>query len=348
MTNDTSMQRNYPYNCWWVAAYASEVGRSLLARWLLDTPVLLYRTEGGEVVAMEDRCPHRQAPLSIGKLKGDVVQCGYHGFEFGSDGACVHVPTMASPPPIKIDTYPVKEIGPLVWVYLGDKSQLDKTPPPPELDWLVDPAFATRSGRMEIAANYLLLKENVLDLTHFGFVHGASFGITDYVNTQDVEYDEEVVRYRQAFDRSPLPPGYAHSLGLQPGTEWNRESLGAMVAPGMNCSETNFYDPDKPGAPANGRIRFAHITTPIDQSRMHYFWVTGRDHCTGDTDMDALAEIIQVGFKEDEDILEAIQARLNRQPRRGGSDERSVRADAAGIQARRIVDRWMKRETLNA
>jgi vanillate O-demethylase monooxygenase subunit len=255
---------------------------------------------------------------------------------------------MTTPPPFRIDSYPIKEIGPLIWIYLGDKARLDDTPAPPELDWLVDPAFVSRSGRMEISANYLALKENVLDLTHFGFVHGESFGITDYVGTQDVEYDEEAVRYRQVFTRSPLAPGYAYSLGLEPGTEWNRESLGAMLAPGLNCSETNFFDPDKPDAPANGRVRFAHITTPIDQTHMHYFWVTARDHCTSDADMDKLAEIIQVGFKEDEDNLEAIQARLDRHPRRGGTDERSVRADAAGIQARRIVDRWMKRETIEA
>ena len=74
--------RNYPYNCWWVAALSSEVGRDLLGRWLLDTPVLLYRTEDGRAVAVENRCPHRAAPLSLGCLKGDNVQCGYHGFTF--------------------------------------------------------------------------------------------------------------------------------------------------------------------------------------------------------------------------------------------------------------------------
>src|SRR3954464_13073255 len=87
-------ERNYPMNCWWVAAFSDEVGRALLGRWLLDTPVLLYRTEDGRAVAIENRCPHRGAPLSLGCLKGDEVQCGYHGFRFAASGANTFVPSM--------------------------------------------------------------------------------------------------------------------------------------------------------------------------------------------------------------------------------------------------------------
>src|SRR5262245_19339986 len=111
-----SVPRNYPYNCWWVAAFRHEVGRSLLSSWLLDTPVLLYRTESGQVVAMEDRCPHRLAPLSLGTLRGDTVECGYHGFRFEPDGTCSHVPTMDTVPPFRIESYPVRESGPFVWI----------------------------------------------------------------------------------------------------------------------------------------------------------------------------------------------------------------------------------------
>ena len=116
--------RNYPYNCWWVAGFSTEIRRELLGRWLLDTPVLLYRTEDGRVVALENRCPHRAAPLSLGMLKGDNVQCGYHGFTFGADGAGVRVPSMKSPPAaVRVRTSPVIEQSPLVWVYLGDPAR---------------------------------------------------------------------------------------------------------------------------------------------------------------------------------------------------------------------------------
>ena len=70
--------RNYPLNCWWVAALSSEVGQTPMERWLLDVPVMLYRTEEGRAVALEGRCPHRGAPLALGCRKGNAIQCGYH------------------------------------------------------------------------------------------------------------------------------------------------------------------------------------------------------------------------------------------------------------------------------
>lgn len=338
-------QRNYPLNCWWVAAFGDEVGRAPLARWLLDTPVVLFRTEAGEVVALEDRCPHRQAPLSAGRLQGDAIECAYHGFQFGANGRCVRVPSMSSPAPLRVETYPVREIGPLVWIYPGDKDCIDQVPPPPVIDWMTDPAFVIRKGSMEIAANYLLLKENVLDLTHLAYVHGDSFQITDWVDPPVVTTDGDTVSYRQEFIRSPLAPGYALSLGLEPGTPWNRVGTGKLLSPASHESATEFFDPDKPDVPT-GRNCFAHLTTPIDNENMLYFFVTGRNYANDENAMDMLVQILVKGFREDQDILEKVQAMISRRPRRGSTGERSVKADAAGVAARRIIERWMERETL--
>lgn len=340
-----AQDRNYPLNCWWVAAFADEVGRTPLSRWLLDTPVLLYRKESGEAVAMEDRCPHRQAPLSSGKLDGDTIECGYHGFRFGPDGRCARVPSMQSPPPIRIETYPVREIGPLIWIYLGDQSVIADVPPPPIVDWMTDPAFTIRKGLIPIAANYLLLKENVLDLTHLGYVHASSFQITDWVDPPQVTTEGDTVQYQQDFIEKPLPPGYALSLGLEPGTLWNRTGFGKLLSPASHESGTIFYDPASPDVP-NGSVRFAHLTTPVDGVSMHYFFVVGRDHAREDAAMDMLAQILVKGFVEDQEILEQVQAMISRRPRRGSVGERSVKADAAAVEARRIIARWMARETL--
>lgn len=346
MTAAAAVPRNYPYNCWWVAAFRHEVGRSLLSRWLLDTPVLLYRTESGEVVAMEDRCPHRAAPLSLGSLRGDRVECGYHGFQFGPDGRCAHVPTQDSVPPFSVESYPVRESGLHVWIYLGDRSVIDQVPPPPELPWATDPAFAVRSGQFDIAANYMLLKENVLDLSHLGYVHAKSFGITDWTTPPVVTTDDERVSFCQRFIERPLPAGYAVSLGLEPGVIWNRETSGSYVSPALQVSSVDLSDPATPGAPPRGRYRFAHATTPVDGRSMRYFWAVGRDHATQPDAMDAFEKVIRQGFTEDETMLEAIQKQADRSPRRGSSGERSVKADAAGVQARRQLERWMSRETL--
>jgi phenylpropionate dioxygenase-like ring-hydroxylating dioxygenase large terminal subunit len=335
--------RNYPYHCWWVAGLSSEVGRTLLGRWLLDTPVLLYRREDGTAVALENRCPHRGAPLSLGCLKGDDVQCGYHGFLYGSDGACRNVPSMKAPlPAARLRSFALVEQPPYLWIWLGDPARITDAPPPPRIDWTGDPAFARIEGRMDVAANYLLLKENVLDLTHFGFVHATTFRITDWVDPPRFSSDRDSTGYRQEFRRSPLPGVFAEPLGLAPGTPWNRDNHGSFVSPALQVAAVDLIDPQS-GSLA-GRFRVSHATTPIDAGHMHYFWAAGRDFGTDAQSMAALEALTKQGFAEDEAMLEAIQALQQRDPRGAAAPEVSVRMDTAGVQARRIVARWMERD----
>lgn len=336
--------RNYPLNCWWVAAFADEVGEGLLGRWLVDTPVLLYRTEAGEAVAIEDRCPHRSAPLSRGTRIGDTIQCGYHGFTFGADGRCVKVPSLkAVPPAIRVRSFPVVESGPFVWVWLGDPEVVDSGPP--ALDWWGGDGFASVQGRMDIAANYMLLKENVLDLTHFGYVHASTFKITDWNDPPKVTTEGETVTYRQSFAGSPLPPVFAEPLGVAPGTIYDRENYGSFVSPALQIAAVDLQDPARSDPDAvTGRFRVVHATTPIDATHMHYFWVLGRDYGTSPASMTALSDITKIGFAEDEAMIEAVQQVMSRDPRGASAPEVSVRADAAGVQARRMLQRWMDRE----
>jgi phenylpropionate dioxygenase-like ring-hydroxylating dioxygenase large terminal subunit len=335
--------QNYPYNCWWVAAFSDEVGRDLLGRWLLDTPVLLYRREDGSVVAIENRCSHRGAPLSLGCLKGDTVQCGYHGFTFDSDGECIQVPSMKAPlPAARIRSFVVVERAPFVWVWLGDPNRIDSVAPPHHPDWIGNPEFAERHGHMEIAANYLLLKENVLDLTHFGYVHASSFKITDWVDPPRFSMKSETSGYHQSFSNSPLPSVFAEPKGVAPGTPYNRENYGSFVTPALQIAAVDLSDPET--GRMTGRFRVIHATTPIDSTHMHYFWVLGRDFGTGEAAMSALAEITKIGFAEDETMIEAIQAMQIRDPRGSAAPEITVKMDTAGIQARRIVQKWMDRD----
>jgi len=75
-------------NCWYVAAWSKDIRRELLGRVLLNEYVVLYRKEDGTPVALENRCPHRNLPLSEGRLIGDEIECGYHGMVFNCDGVC--------------------------------------------------------------------------------------------------------------------------------------------------------------------------------------------------------------------------------------------------------------------
>jgi len=251
---------------------------------------------------------------------------------------------MKSPPQaLRTRAFPVIEQRPFVWGYLGDPAQIDTVPPPHRLDWATDPAFAVNQGRMDIAANYMLLKENVLDLTHFGYVHASTFKITDWVDPPVCKTEGDVTSYHQSFRRSPLPPTFAEPLGLPTGTPFNRENYGSFVSPALQIAAVDFIDPDT--EVLAGRFRVSHATTPIDATHMHYFWVFGRDHGTSPRQMAEAEALTKEGFAQDEAMIEAVQAMMSRDPRGPAAAEISVKADSAGVQARRIVQRWMARET---
>src|SRR3954462_4679144 len=117
---------SFARNQWYVAAYGREVGRDLLARTVLGEPLVLYRTEAGEVVALADRCVHRRFPLSESRLDGDRVVCGYHGFTYDTSGACVYVPGQKRiPRTARVASYPVVERDALIWVWIGDPALAD-------------------------------------------------------------------------------------------------------------------------------------------------------------------------------------------------------------------------------
>jgi vanillate O-demethylase monooxygenase subunit len=247
---------------------------------------------------------------------------------------------------LRIRSYPVIERAPLIWVYLGDPAAIDNVPSPLKLDWTDDPAFKLVTGRMDIKANYMLLKENVLDLTHFGFVHASTFKITDWVEPPKVEVDGDIVTYRQHFEHSPLPPPFADALGRPAGTPFTRENYGSFISPALQVAAVDFIDPAGADPTAVvGRFRIAHATTPIDPTHMYYFYLLARDHGTSAEQMDAMATLSRKGFGEDEEMIEGIQRILSRDPRAPESWEVSVKSDTAGVQARRALGRWMERET---
>src|SRR3954452_4846181 len=114
-------------NQWYVAAYASEVGRAqILGRTILGEPIAFYRTEAGQPVALADRCVHRRFPLSESALVGDTVVCGYHGFTYDSGGTCVFVPGQSRiPRTARVAAYPVVEQDSFIWVRIGEDEGAD-------------------------------------------------------------------------------------------------------------------------------------------------------------------------------------------------------------------------------
>ena len=163
-------------NYWYVAGRSVEVGRVLLQRWILNEPVLLYRTEDGTAVAMQGNCPHRSLPLSKGRLIEDEVECGYHGLKFAPSGECTHVPALDKvPATCRVKTYPVVDMNRWVWIWMGDPALADEATIP-DCRWNDDPEWSVTEGHLEIGCNYALLVDNLLDLSHTAFVHRDSIG----------------------------------------------------------------------------------------------------------------------------------------------------------------------------
>lgn len=167
----------YVRNCWYVAGWSHEFPEDqLIARTIAEAPLVLYRKADGKVVAMEDRCCHRQAKLSLGLKEGDYLRCGYHGLKFAPDGACVEIPGQDRiPPRARVRTYPVIERHSWIWVWMGDAQLADPDLVPPAVG-LDDPRYVLRTGVLDFAVNYLLINDNLGDFSHLTFVHARTFG----------------------------------------------------------------------------------------------------------------------------------------------------------------------------
>src|SRR5260370_22615501 len=237
--------RNYPLNSWYVAATSEEVGRQLLGRRLLGEDVLLYRQEAGPVVALEDCCIHRSMPLSLGYLVGDQVVCGYHGFTYAPTGECVRVPSQTHVPyGTHVRAFPVQEETPFVWIWLGEPTRATISPLP-TLPWLRDEGWATFGGALDVEANYLLMHDNALDLTHFPFVHPEMSPLRDrrLPPPLSVEVSEPSLTYRRTFPPTRLADWQARAAGLSPQQEYEQREAGTFVLPGLPIDHHDIVAP---------------------------------------------------------------------------------------------------------
>ncbi|WP_030538319.1 aromatic ring-hydroxylating dioxygenase subunit alpha [Sphingobium sp. DC-2] len=330
--------RNWPLNSWWVAAHGSEVSEKPIMRWIMELPIALYRTESQEAVALHNRCPHRWAPLHMGEVAGDRLICPYHGMEFEPSGQCMKVPTQDNTPSaIRIRAFPVEERYGFIWIWMGEASLADPELIPADLAYLEDPAWYNVWGYKAVNANFMQIKENVLDLTHFSFLHKNSLGVTDWNRPPKVESANGRVTYSQFFENSPLAAIYAAAANKTPGKIVNRETWGTQLSPGAHHSAVNIYDLDtEPNGLSECFARVVHLTTPVSVGKTHYYWVMARDH-GGPYDVEQTRAFIGKVFAEDVTMLEATQDMARRAADQDEALEFSVSADRAGVTGRRLV-----------
>jgi phenylpropionate dioxygenase-like ring-hydroxylating dioxygenase large terminal subunit len=325
-------------DCWQVAALSHELTLQPLARRINGVAVALFRTYAGDVGALEDRCPHRFAQLSLGKVVGERIQCGYHGIQFDTAGVCGAIPGQeAIPSHARARSYPLIEQYGLIWIWMGDP-KLARETAVPDIFWLASDEWKCCTGYTYVRADYRLVNDNLLDLTHETFVHDSIIGnraVADSPAETKLIDDERVEVFRYMADCEP-PPLYVTANKLA--GRIDRWHTTIYRPPGYLLIE-NGAKPAGSDDPAElTERRIINLITPETASTSHYFWAIARNYLLDDFELtEHLQERIYATFAQDVVVLEGQQRAIHAH----GSDEfpLHIRVDAGPIQARRLLER---------
>ena len=336
-------------NAWQVAAFADEVGDALLARRLCDRPVVLYRRANGTLVALTDRCPHRLLPLSAGSRVGDEIQCGYHGMRFASDGVCTMVPGQELiPAAAKVQSYPLVERYNLVWIWLGNASVADPALVP-DCHWMDSPGWVPSVGYHHMDANYRLVTDNLLDLSHESYIHEHTIGNdqSESIATYAVRTTQEGKRLVRAHREMPAikpPPMFKPMVnGAERIDRWQSA---VYMPPGIHMTNVGVYPVGTPREDA-AMQRVLHLLTPETATSTHYFWALCRNFLRDDAGMTERLQLAVVHtFNEDKHILELQQRSILECPDLQVPNV-AIRVDAAPMQGRRMLAGFIEREQVD-
>jgi vanillate O-demethylase monooxygenase subunit len=337
-------------NAWYVAALSSELeGEKLFHRKLLGTEVLLYRKKSGEPVAMRDRCPHRFVPLHMGKRVGDDVVCPYHALRFDCSGKCVHNPHGEGiiPAAAVVRTYPVAERHGFVWFWPGDPSQADlaRIPDYSRLDG--GHPNSTGYAYLHMNANFELIVDNIMDLSHVDYVHGPLLNTAGKLSPLKPKVQEagNTVSIRWDWQQHP-PMGLFSPFLARPEDAADHHVQVDWTAPGtMLLTVGAMQDTDDP---EQGLVTWDHhLMTPETETSTHYFFGSRRNWLVEDEGLNKMKlEGTMAAFsEEDKPIIEAQQEAM------GTTDLWSLKpvlltGDPAAVRARRVLERLRAAEAV--
>tara|TARA_R110000787_G_scaffold137458_8_gene250327 strand:- start:10859 stop:11896 length:1038 start_codon:yes stop_codon:yes gene_type:complete len=337
-------------NAWYVAGWSADIDRSLKRSTIIGQPVVVYRTEAGEAVALEDRCPHRFLPLSMGRLQGDVIECGYHGLRFDCSGKCVRIPGQERiPSTAQVRKYPVIENMGLVWVWMGD-ADLAATVEPFDLPEYHDPEWGVAHGdALLVDAHYLSLADNLCDPAHVSFVHGTTLGSPagEEIPIYSERQENKVLTWRWTLDAEPV--AFFKMFGNFQGNV-DRWQYYHLHAPSTAIIDFGSADAGT-GAPDGNRddciqVYSCHFMTPVDERTTIDYWLHVRNFAAGDASVgERISDAFRIAFAEDKAILQAVQAEEDRLP-----DRQPVRIaiDAGANRLRKLISELKDKETYSA
>lgn len=337
-------------NAWYPALWGEELPRGELKPiTILNQPLVFFRQEDGTPAALLDRCTHRFAPLSMGRiLEGDRVQCPYHGLEFGPSGACLKNPHGNGEISAfnKVASFRVVEKYRILWIWMGERAADEaKIPDFAVLD--TEEEFAVmKLDRIFVNANYELVTDNLLDLSHTSYLHEGILGNSEMVQSEiSIRSEGEGIAVGRSSSNTPVPGLFAPLFpGHQMVDKWNTIRWSApanMLLRSGVC---------KPGTdPETGTGYYGiHLLSPETDTTTHYMFTAVRWNIL--TDLEANRDIREkltttrrFAF-EDQDVP-VIEAQQRRLEAAGGSIAPVMLAiDAGPVRYKRILHRLLDDE----
>ncbi len=335
-------------NAWYIAAWAEELDDGLVGRTIMNEPLVIFRDADGKASALEDRCCHRGAPLTSGQVTSEGIECGYHGLIFDGAGKCVRVPGQDNVPSNAwVRSYPIVERHQFVWIWMGDPAKADES-------LIIDYPYHEqpdkwphRKTMFPIKANYMMMMDNLMDLSHLGYVHGKTIGGNPNVHTGAETTAEPTERgcllTRWMMD-SPPPPTYVKAVGFKGNID--RAQIFEYVAPASVIQRSIGIDVGK-GARENLEqpglhFRLFHHATPETETSFHYFFSMANGYRQDDPSAtQQLYDETYPTFLEDKEIMEIQQQRLENDPSR---ELVNIKADQALFLARKKLHEMIAAE----
>lgn len=356
MTTDTTIVGNavnshtFPMNRWWVAGFSWDLKEKPVGRKILNRPIVFFRPPSGEVGALEDRCCHKELPLSCGTVESNGLRCGYHGMLYSSGGACLEIPGQDRiPSKACVKSYPVKEQDQIIWVWIGASSDDLPTEPPPSYPFHSRVDYQFGGGSYHYDAPYQLIHDNLMDLSHLGYVHLKTIGGNARVHMgaeTRVTSDRDIVHMVRLMPDSEPPPTYTAAWPFDGRIDrWQEIDFHVthirIWTGAMDVDSGRLDDPDRVGF----HMRGFHGITPETETTTHYFWsVATNPHPEMENAAQTVIDQTAATFDEDKAIIEAQYKNQLSFPQRKQLD---IHVDVGPNRARRLVDRLIK-ESISA
>jgi nitrite reductase/ring-hydroxylating ferredoxin subunit len=345
-------------NCWYVIAWDHEIppagSPELFTRTVLNEPILVLRTEAGPLVAMEDRCCHRAAPLSKGRREGDCVRCGYHGLKFDPTGRCVEAPGIpVVPEKARVRTFPILSKNKWVFVWMGDPEKADPNLLPDNYS-CDSPEWRNKPGYFHYETPYLLICDNLLDFSHLSYVHEKTLGGTTAI--AQARADVELVRgpgmpgirVSRRIQDSPAPPYYSKMRVFDPAQKLERWFIYDFLLPGTLLMSSGGRPMEDPPDDLRNAVRLhsCQTLTPETDTTTHYFFQQSHPANQGDSTVtEGMYQSLVMAFNEDRDMITAQHENIQRKP---DAPFLPMAMDAALVRFRKLLEQLVAAENEQA